>query len=40
MDWMIVSVALLSFVVLIVGLMVIPERRTAVHMSETPAVAS
>lgn len=26
MDWMIVSVALLSFVVLIVGLMVIPER--------------
>jgi len=26
-DWMIVSVALLSFVVLIVGLMVIPERR-------------
>lgn len=40
MDWMIVSVAFLSFFVLVIGLMVIPERRAATHMSETRAAAA
>jgi hypothetical protein len=37
---MIVDLALLSFVVLIVSLMVIPERRTAATASEPTAVTA
>ena len=39
MDALIVDLALVSFVVLVIGLMVIPERRPAATVTETAAPA-
>jgi hypothetical protein len=38
-DMMIVDVALVSFIALVVSLMVIPERRSASSVTETPVTA-
>ena len=40
MDSMILDLALISFVVLLVSLMVIPERRSAIAMTQVAATAS
>jgi hypothetical protein len=40
MDVMIVDVSLISFLVLVISLMVIPERRSTAAMTETVATAS
>lgn len=40
MDVMIVDVSLISFFVLVISLMVIPERRSTAAMTETVATAS
>ena len=39
MDMLIVDVALISFIMLVIGLMVIPERRSAVVMTEVAAAS-
>ena len=40
MDMLIVDVALFSFIALVIGLVVMPERRSTVPMTETAAAAS
>ena len=40
MDSMIIDLSLISFIVLVIGLMVIPERRSAAAVTEVAATAS
>jgi hypothetical protein len=40
MDMMIVDLSLVSFIVLVISLMVIPERRSTAAMTEVAATAS
>ena len=40
MDSMIVDLALISFIVLVIGQIVMPERRSAAVMTETAAATS